>query len=176
MKEIIKKTFTLLSLCLMVVAFSSCEEDVDLSKERRAKNEQTFLSYADKSDYEKVSLAGLYADSYVYMKWLSEKHEGAKPKQTDLVKMHYSGYLLTEWDKNPEKGLFDTNKEQAVLQATPVNVYINGMMIALQNMAVGDKVGVLIPWYLAYGNRGNGRIPPYSALYFEVELNEIIER
>ncbi len=166
----------------MAVSLASCEENIDVSKERRAKNEQTFLGYAKKPDYEKVSLAGLYADSYVYMKWLSEKHEGVKPRQTDLVKMQYTGYFLTEWSKDGENARpFDSNAELAVLQSSPVNGYITGMQIALQNMSVGDKVGLVIPWYLAYGAGkydayGRMTFPAYKALYFEVELKEIIER
>ncbi len=176
-----KSIISLLSLCLMAVALGSCEDNVDLTKEKRAKNEQAFLSYAKKTDYQKVSLAGLYADSYVYMKWLSKKHEGAKPRQTDLVKMHYSGYFLTEWSKDTNARPFDSNTDLAVLQAGPVNGYIEGMQIALQNMSVGDKVGVIIPWYLGYGQGrygayGQVEFPGYKALYFEVELKEIIER
>ncbi len=176
-----KCIISLLSLCLGAVALASCEESRDISKEKRSQNEQTFLSYAKKSDYEKVSLEGLYADSYVYMKWLNGKHEGIKPKQTDLVKMQYTGYFLTEWNEDKNAKPFDSNTNLAVLQASPVNSYIMGMQIALQNMSVGDKVGVVIPWYLGYGTGkydGYGRVsfPAYKALYFEVELKEISER
>ncbi len=164
----------------MAVSLASCEENIDVSKERRAKNEQTFLSYGNKADYQKVSLAGLYADSYVYIKWLSEKHKGEKPRQTDLVKMHYTGYFLVDWTDSKNASPFDSNTELAVLQAGPVNGYIQGMQIALQNMTVGDKVGVAIPWYLGYGagkydNYGRTIFPGYKALYFEVELKEIIK-
>ncbi len=165
-----------LSLCLLAVALGSCDDSVDLSKERRSKNEKAFLSYKQRVGYERVSLPGLYEDSFVYMKWLGDKHKGDKPKQTDLVKMHYSGYLLTSWTNNPATGLFDSNTNLEVLHANPVDGFIEGVSIALQNMAVGDKVGVVIPWYLAYGAIGSGRIAPYSALYFELELNEIIKK
>ncbi len=165
----------------MAIALGSCQEDIDLTKEKRAKNEQTFLSYANKEGYEKVSLPGLYADSYVYMKWIGEKHKGIKPKQTDLVKYHYTGAYLNEWTENPKKGIFDSNKNQEVLQASPVSDNITGMKIALQNMAVGDKVSLVIPWYLGYGQGkydqlGRQLFPGFIALHFDVELEEIITR
>ncbi len=171
-----KKIISLLSLCLMAMAVVSCNEDIDLQKERRAKNEELFQSYKGEKDYEKVSLPGLYRDAFVYMKWEDEKHKGEKPKQTDLVKMHYTGYLLSDWMKGQKESYFDTNKHLEVLQAAPVSGYIGGMKIALQNMAVGDKVGVVIPWFLGYGQYGARAIPAYAALYFEVELKEIIKR
>ena len=37
-------------------------------------------------------------------------------------------------------------------------------------MNAGSKYELYIPYDLAYGDRNNGEIPPYSALIFEVEL------
>jgi FKBP-type peptidyl-prolyl cis-trans isomerase len=40
-------------------------------------------------------------------------------------------------------------------------------------MKEGDKFKAVIPWNLAYGNRGNGPIPPFSTLVFEMELVKV---
>ncbi|MGL5566497.1 MAG: FKBP-type peptidyl-prolyl cis-trans isomerase, partial [Plesiomonas sp.] len=56
----------------------------------------------------------------------------------------------------------------------PVTGVIAGWVEALQLMPVGSKWKLYIPHDLAYGARGAGSIPPYSALVFEVELLDIL--
>jgi len=46
----------------------------------------------------------------------------------------------------------------------------------LQLMKVGGKWELYIPYNLAYGSRGAGRvIKPYSTLVFQIELLEIVK-
>ena len=52
-----------------------------------------------------------------------------------------------------------------------VNGVIKGWQEAMQLMQIGSKWKLFIPYDLAYGDRGaGGKIPPYAALVFEVEL------
>ena len=55
------------------------------------------------------------------------------------------------------------------------NAVIPGWVEALQLMPVGSKWELYIPQDLAYGVRGQGPIPPYSVLIFEIELLEIAD-
>ena len=41
-------------------------------------------------------------------------------------------------------------------------------------MVVGDEAEIIIPWYLAYGDKGTKGINPYTALKFRIKLEEII--
>jgi len=50
---------------------------------------------------------------------------------------------------------------------------IKGWDEALSLMNTGAKYQFIIPWSLAYGERGSGPIPPFSSLVFEVELLKI---
>lgn len=90
--------------------------------------------------------------------------DGAQPKDTDTVKVHYTGKLLngTVFDSSVERG------QPATFQVTRV---IKGWTEALQLMKVGSKWELTIPSDIAYGPNGSGaRIPPNSVLIFEVEL------
>jgi len=92
---------------------------------------------------------------------------GPIPAATDTVSVHYRGKLLdgTEFDSSYRRNQPATFKLQGV---------IRGWSEALALMAVGSKWELFIPPDLAYAERGAGnRIPPNSALVFEVELLEV---
>ena len=88
---------------------------------------------------------------------------GAVPKATDTVKTHYTGTLVdgTKFDSSVDRG------EPAVFGVTQV---IPGWTEALQLMKVGSKWQLAIPWDIAYGADGGGRMPPNSVLVFDIEL------
>jgi peptidylprolyl isomerase len=39
-------------------------------------------------------------------------------------------------------------------------------------MNIGDKILLFLPSKLAYGERGNGPIPPNTNLFFELEITD----
>ena len=94
---------------------------------------------------------------------------GAKPTETDKVKVHYTGTLL-------DGTKFDSSLDRGEPAEFGVNQVIKGWTEGLQIMPVGSKYIFWIPSELAYGERGAGRdIKPNSVLKFEVELLEIVK-
>jgi len=93
--------------------------------------------------------------------------EGAKPSREDHVRTHYHGTLI-------DGTVFDSSYDRGQPAEFPVGGVIAGWVEALQLMPVGSKWKLYIPQDLAYGARGAGSIPPYSALVFEVELLDIL--
>lgn len=82
------------------------------------------------------------------------------------VKVHYKGMLIdgNEFDSSYQRG------EPIELEVGKGQV-IPGWDEALQLMKEGDKVKLIIPSKIAYGERGaGGVIPPYATLIFELEL------
>ncbi len=92
---------------------------------------------------------------------------GKSPKPGDQVTVHYTGKLL-------DGTIFDSSVQSGKPATFGVTQVIPGWTEALQLMKEGDKFILYIPDQLGYGERGaGGRIPPYSALVFEVELIKV---
>lgn len=93
--------------------------------------------------------------------------DGAKPKATDSVVVHYRGTF-------PDGKEFDSSYKRMEPISFPLNGVIAGWTEGLQLMPVGSKYRFTIPPDLAYGKRGaGGVIPPNATLIFEVELIDI---
>ncbi|MCP4521073.1 MAG: FKBP-type peptidyl-prolyl cis-trans isomerase [Cytophagales bacterium] len=93
---------------------------------------------------------------------------GDKPLPTDQVSVHYHGTFI-------DGKVFDSSVERGQPAVFGVTQVISGWVEALQLMPAGSKWKLTIPYNLAYGERGNRGIPPYSTLIFEVELLEIVK-
>lgn len=97
----------------------------------------------------------------------TKKGSGKKPAATDIVKVHYTGKLL-------DGTVFDSSVERGQPVEFPLNQVIPGWTEGLQLMGIGGKATLIIPSNIAYG-MGQGPIPPYSTLVFEVELIDILK-
>lgn len=93
---------------------------------------------------------------------------GETPTAQDRVECHYTGTLI-------DGTVFDSTQD-GESAPFPVNRVIPGWTEALQLMKVGGKWKLHIPSELAYGQEGNGPIPPHSTLIFEIELVNILEQ
>ena len=92
---------------------------------------------------------------------------GDIPKATETVKVRYEGRLVdgTVFDASSRHG------DQPV--SFRANQVIKGWTEALTMMPVGSKWTIFIPQELAYGEKEQGQIKPFSALIFDVELVDI---
>ncbi len=89
---------------------------------------------------------------------------GAKPKETDKVKVHYHGTLI-------DGTVFDSSVDRGEPIEFPLNQVIKGWTEGVQLMPVGSKFIFYIPSDLGYGDRDAGpTIKGGSTLIFEVEL------
>ncbi len=92
--------------------------------------------------------------------------EGAKPKATDKVKVHYSGTLIDGKE-------FDSSYKRNQPAEFGLNQVIKGWTEGVQLMNVGSKYEFYIPSGLAYGPNGPASIGPNQTLIFTVELLDI---
>ncbi|GAA3912566.1 FKBP-type peptidyl-prolyl cis-trans isomerase [Litoribacillus peritrichatus] len=107
-------------------------------------------------------------DSGLQYEVLKSGEEGASsPGISDMVTTHYHGTLV-------DGTVFDSSVDRGQPATFPVGGVIKGWIEALQLMKVGDKWKLYVPADLAYGAQSpSPKIPPNSALVFEVELLSI---
>ncbi|EHO72233.1 FKBP-type peptidyl-prolyl cis-trans isomerase [Segatella maculosa] len=88
---------------------------------------------------------------------------GAMPKDTSTVVVNYEG-------KTIDGKVFDSSYKRGEPITLKANQVIKGWTDALVHMPVGSVWEVYIPQELAYGDREQGQIKPFSALIFKIEL------
>jgi FKBP-type peptidyl-prolyl cis-trans isomerase FkpA len=94
--------------------------------------------------------------------------KGASPKESDTVKVHYTGTLI-------DGKVFDSSVKRGQPAEFPLNGVIKCWTEGLQKMKVGGKAKLTCPSDIAYGDRGQpaAGIPGGATLVFEVELLDI---
>ena len=91
---------------------------------------------------------------------------GAMPKDTSLVTVNYEGRLI-------DGTVFDSSYKRGQAVDLRANQVIKGWTEALVHMPAGSVWEVYIPQELAYGDREQGQIKPYSPLVFKIELIKV---
>lgn len=164
-KQIAEGGEPLLSEDEVAAAFAENQKSIDAKNatgEDKVNMEagETFLAENAKKEGVKTTPSGLQYQ-------VITAGDGAKPKATDEVTVHYHGTLI-------DGTVFDSSVERGEPTSFPLNRVIPGWTEGVQLMPKGAKYKFFIPYDLAYGERSTGpHIKPYSALVFEVELLEI---
>lgn len=92
----------------------------------------------------------------------SGKPDGMKPNRNSVVTVHYTGRTING-------KTFDSSRSGAA-PAMRLRDLIQGWIIALQQMRVGDRWEIYLPAEMGYGRFSQPGIPGGSTLIFDVEL------
>ena len=95
-----------------------------------------------------------------------KRGDGEKLKEGTNAVVHYTGVL---WDT---RKVFDStweNDSPAVFQLSEQSV-VKGFLDGLVGQTVGSQVLLVVPPELAYGDTGNGSVPPGATLVFVVDI------
>lgn len=92
--------------------------------------------------------------------------KGQIPADTSMVEVHYEGRTI-------DGKVFDSSYERKEPVSLRCNQVIKGWTEALVNMPVGSEWEVYIPQELAYAEREQGDIKPFSVLIFKIKLISI---
>lgn len=92
---------------------------------------------------------------------------GAKPTATDRVKVNYVGTTIDGKE-------FDSSIKRGEPSEFFLNQVVKGWTEGIQQMPVGSKYILYIPYDLAYGAEGRpGSIPPFATLIFDIDVLDI---
>lgn len=99
----------------------------------------------------------------VYYRVLAEgDHSGATPTPSSVITAHYTG-------KTIDGATFDSSRGDVPL-ACRLRDLIEGWIIAMQQMHIGDRWEIYIPAEMGYGKFSQPGIPGGSTLIFDIEL------
>lgn len=102
----------------------------------------------------------------IYYKVLKEGDKSsAQPTVRSIITAHYTG-----WTFNGKK--FDSSRGGVPLACRLCDL-IEGWIIAMQQMHIGDKWEIYLPAEMGYGKFSQPGIPGGSTLIFEIELISI---
>ena len=90
------------------------------------------------------------------------RNDGKHPNLRSVVTAHYTG-----WTIDGKK--FDSSRGGTPI-AFRLNDLIEGWIIAMQHMCIGEKWELYIPAEMGYGKFSQPGIPGGSTLVFEIEL------
>lgn len=88
--------------------------------------------------------------------------QAAQPNRRSIVTVHYTGWTI-------DGRQFDSSRGGTPI-AMRLSDLIDGWIIALQQMHVGDRWQLYIPAELGYGKFAQPGIPGGSTLIFDIEL------
>jgi len=97
--------------------------------------------------------------------FVSKEGKGSLPKKGQVLTMKYKGSLIDG------KVFDDSDMHEPLEFEAGMGRVIKGFDSQAAKMKIGEKRTIIIPPYLAYGERGaGGVIPPNAVLVFELEL------
>jgi FKBP-type peptidyl-prolyl cis-trans isomerase len=169
MNRILKIGFFLLTVFF---AFSSCNKDTEetpsiYTAEREAGQIKDWLATMvnNKVDIDTTS-TGLY---YI----VSTIGTGPTVKTGDTITVKYTGFFMddTIFDASSRHG--DGTYTYVHKDTNPKNRMIQGWEEAIEVLSKGSKAIFLIPSAKGYGPSGYGPVPPYTPLFFEIEVVNI---
>lgn len=159
----------------LILSLGACnksdnEKRWDKYEDWRETNEAWYQEKLLSGDYTRFN-AKWNSGVEVLVRWLNDTTETSGnlvPLYNSTVTIKYRGWL---YDGTPIDSSYA--KTDSVVTMSPTTL-INGWVLALEQMHVGDKTEIIIPYTSGYGgSESNSNVPPYSTLRFEIELRDI---
>ena len=196
----IKKIY-FLPVLLLTLFFIACDETEQVGKYEnwQARNDAFMDSlqhvYDTNRDRDLYAVTDSRTKAQIFFKKIPgyTATQELKPILTSTISVFYRGVLLDEavfgnvpspryyTSKYEDLTVFDSNfkeKDPSVLDrphVAAVNSFVSGWIEILQNMQIGERWEIYVPYSSGYGASDYGSIPAYSTLIFDIQLVDITE-
>ena len=163
---------------MVVVAITmleSClgENVYDQYKDWRESNDKWYQQQASSGRYTLLT-ASWDPSAQVLIRWHNDTmltRNNLKPLITSTVDVKYH---LSTYDGNPVDSSYYMTSPADSIYRSVLNQNVEGWMIALTRMHVGDSCTVIIPYQQGYGStKKSDNLLPFSNLIFDVKLVDI---
>ncbi len=149
-------------LLISAIFITSCKSDA----EKKSKDELNKLETFIQENYPDATKTS----SGLYIVW-NEHGTGKAVVTGNYINVTYVGKFL-------DGGIFDASANHNgtfqfyVGQGNVIRAWDQ----AVQQCKIGDKITLITPSSMAYGSMGNGTIPPYTSLVFDIDILEILSK
>ena len=166
--------YTVIMAVLAISTLNSCLGDSveDKYKEWRENNDAWYARQAQSGQYAVVT-ASWDPSAQVLMRWHNDTmltKNNLKPLITSTTDVKYH---LNLYDGTPVDSSYLLTSPADSVYRSLVTANVEGWMIALTHMHVGDSCTVIVPYQQGYGSTARSSINPYSNLIFDIKLVDI---
>ena len=166
--------YTVIMAIVAITMLDSClgKNVYDEYKDWRESNDEWYQRQASSGQYTKV-IASWDPSAQVLMRWHNDTmltRGNLKPLVTSTVDVKYH---LSLYDGTPMDSSYRVTSPADSVYRALISSNVEGWMIALTHMHVGDSCTVIIPYHQGYGSSTKGDILPYSNLVFNLKLKDI---
>ncbi len=169
-----KLFYTVIMAIVALTMLDSClgHNVYDEYKDWRESNDEWYGRQAQSGNYT-VAVAPWDPSAQVLMRWHNDTmltRHNLKPLVSSTVDVKYR---LSLYDgTRVDSSYLNTSPADSIYRAM-ISTNVEGWMIALTRMHVGDSCTIIIPYHQGYGSSKKGDILPFSNLVFDMKLVDI---
>lgn len=165
-----KKLNSILKLCVfvlfLVATVSSCKKAEDPYASYTAENEAALIkAWIAKMKTDKIAYDSTATKIY-YIIDATKVGTGPNVTTGNTVTVKYTGAFM-------DGSVFDSSESFTYTHKSSSQRMISGWEEGIELLNKGSRATFLIPSSLAYGPNGYSTIPPYSPLFFVIEVVDI---
>lgn len=160
-----RSTINFLAILVAVVSLAACDKTMtNMDEDALTKNEENIKRYLSTNN-----LSATRDSSGLYYVMRQTNPQGTRPRVGNQVAIYYQMYTFDGFLIDST----ETAKQKPLRFPLGAGLVLPGMERALSLMRTGEKMTLLLPFYLAFGNANYQNVPAYSPIRIEMQLAQV---